>query len=113
MEIRKYNIYSADLNPGMGTEPGKTRPVEVVQTDLLNNPHPSTIICPVTGDVNRDARILRVHLNSKANNLTKPSDILVDQIRAIDNRRFKSIIGKLTESQILHLNSNLKIIVFE
>ncbi len=113
MEICKYNIYSADLNPRMGTEPGKTRPVVVVQTDLLNNAHPSTIICPVTGDIKKDARILRIHLNSKSNNLKKPSDILVDQIRAIDNRRFIGHIGKLTETQIVQLNESLRILIFE
>lgn len=113
MEIRKYHIYSADLNPRMGTEPGKTRPVVVVQTDLLNNIHPSTIVCPLTGKVNKEAEILRVKLNSKINNLSKPSDILVDQIRAIDNRRFKSLIGKLTENQIKQLINSLQILIFE
>ncbi|RLD88235.1 MAG: type II toxin-antitoxin system PemK/MazF family toxin, partial [Bacteroidetes bacterium] len=47
MEIRQYDIWLADLNPRLGTEPGKTRPVLVVQTNLLNQVfHPSTLICP-------------------------------------------------------------------
>ena len=41
-------LYVADLNPRFGTEPGKVRPVVVVQTDALNRSHPSTIICPIT-----------------------------------------------------------------
>ena len=113
MNIKKFHIYSADLNPKIGTEPGKTRPVVVIQTDLLNNSHPSTIICPVTSNTIRTATILRVHLNNKINNLTKPSDILVDQIRAIDNNRFKNLIGELTKKQILHLMNNLTILIFE
>ena len=42
MTIKKFHLYLADLNPRMGTEPGKTRPVVVIQTDLLNPTHPST-----------------------------------------------------------------------
>lgn len=41
-------MYVADLSPRFGTEPGKARPVVVVQTDALNRIHPSTIICPLT-----------------------------------------------------------------
>ncbi len=97
----------------MGTKPGKIRPVVVVQTNLLSNTHPSTIICPITTNVNNEAKILRIHLNSKSNNLNRPSDILVDQIRAIDNRRFKKNVGKLTDSQAANLITNLKILIFE
>jgi len=48
VKISKFYVYTADLNPRFGTEPGKIRPVVVVQTDLLNNEHPSTIVCPIT-----------------------------------------------------------------
>lgn len=56
MEIRKGHVYTADLNPQIGTEPGKVRPVVVVQTDLLNGIHPSTVICPITTRIQREAR---------------------------------------------------------
>ena len=46
MKHKQYEIWLADLNPRMGTEPGKTRPVVIIQTDLLNDVHPSTIVCP-------------------------------------------------------------------
>ena len=52
MKPKQYEIWIADLNPHFGTETGKTRPVAIVQTDLLNKFHPSTIICPVTTNVN-------------------------------------------------------------
>ena len=44
MKIKQFEIWTADLNPQIGTEPGKIRPVLIVQTDLLNSLHPSTII---------------------------------------------------------------------
>ena len=113
MKIRKFHIYIADLNPQFGTEQGKTRPVVVVQTNLLNNNHPSTIICPVTTNVIKGSSILRVHLSKKETNLKKDSDILVDQIRAIDNRRLIKKVGELTLKHCEQLSNNLKIVLFE
>ena len=110
MEIKKFHIYLADLNPRIGTEPGKIRPVVVVQTDLLNNTHPSTIICPLTTKVHIQANILRVHVPKKENGLDVDSDILVDQVRAIDNRRFKKYICKLSASQADKLLENLHVL---
>ncbi len=114
MKIRKFNIYLADLSPRFGTEPGKKRPVVVLQTNLLNDSqHPSTIVCPVTTHVIREAEILRVHLSKKGTSLKKDSDILVDQIRAIDNRRFVKHLGELNPIDKVKLIENLKIILFE
>jgi mRNA interferase MazF len=109
MKYKQYDIWLADLNPAIGTEPGKTRPVVIVQTDLLNDTHFSTIVCPVTTNVQPQAQILRVHL--KKSQLTKLSDVLVDQPRAIDNKRFIKRLGKLTREQALQLKSNLKIVL--
>lgn len=113
MNIQKFHIYVADLNPRFGTEPGKSRPVVVIQTNLLNNNHPSTIICPISTNVIKGSRLLRVHLSKKETNLKKDSDILVDQIRAIDNRRLIKKIGELTLKNCEQLSSNLKILLFE
>lgn len=109
MDIKQYDIWLADLNPSKGTEPGKTRPVVVVQTQLLNEFHPSTLICPITSKVNNEIQLLRVHL--KKEQLDKPSDILVDQIRAIDNKRLIKRLGKLTKEQITTLKTNLRIVL--
>src|SRR3989338_4141446 len=113
MKIEKFQIYLADLNPRMGTEPGKIRPVVVIQTDLLNAVHPSTIICPLTTKVSKEADILRVHVPKSEGGLDVDSDILVDQIRAVDNRRFKKHIGKMTAHQRNKLLENLKILILE
>ena len=109
MKFKQYDIWLADLNPTVGTEPGKTRPVVIVQTDLLNETHLSTIVCPITTNVKPDAEILRVHL--KKAQLTKQSDILVDQPRAIDNKRFIKKLGKLTNEQKHQLKENLRIVL--
>lgn len=109
MTIKQFDIWLADLNPRMGTEPGKTRPVVIIQTNLLNEFHPSTLVCPITSNVNKDINLLRVHL--RKNQLDKPSDVLVDQIRAIDNTRLINKLGALTNEQIKILQQNLRIVL--
>jgi mRNA interferase MazF len=109
MKIKQYDIWLADLNPTKGTEPGKTRPVVIVQTDLLNDTHLSTVICPITTNVQPEAELLRVHL--RKGQLDRLSDILVDQIRAVDNRRLIKRLGKLTFEQIEKLKSNITIVL--
>lgn len=97
MKIKHYDIWFAGLIPRRGNEPGKTAPVFAVQTDLLNDIHLSTIICPVTTNVKTEIELLRVHL--KKEQLNKLGDILVDQVRSIDNRRLIKKIGQLTKDQ--------------
>jgi len=112
MSIKQFEIWIADLNPKIGTEPGKTRPVLVVQTNLLNKvKHPSTIICPVTTNVKKDAEILRVNLTKGTANLHQECDIMIDQIRAIDNRRLVKKIGKLPEELAETVLENIAIII--
>jgi len=109
MKIKQFEIWLADLNPSRVTETGKTRPVVVVQSDLLNEVHLSTLICPISTNVKPDINLLRVHLNK--GQLDKLSDILVDQIRAIDNQRLIKKLGKLTKDQQNKLKPNIKIVM--
>lgn len=109
MEIRQYELWLADLNSALGTEPRRTRPVVIIQTDLLNEVHPSTIVCPVTTNVKHSIDLLRIHL--KKSQLEKPSDVLIDQMRAIDNRRFVRKLGTLTKYQIKKIQENIKIVL--
>ena len=109
MKIKQFDVWLADLNPAKGTEPGKTRPVVIIQTDLLNDAHLSTIICPVTTNVKPEIELLRVHL--KKGQLDKLSDVLVDQIRAIDNTRLLKKIGQLNKEQREKLKNNLRVVL--
>jgi len=80
-------VWLADLDPRRGTEPGQRRPVLVVQSQaLLDAGHPSTLIAPLTTTLIDDAEPLRVRF-PRTGRLSGDSDILVDQLRAIDNRR--------------------------
>lgn len=112
MTIKQYEIWIADLNPQVGTEPGKTRPVLVLQTNLLNRiPHPSTIICPITTNVKKESEILRVHIKKGTSNMMQDCDIMLDQIRTIDNKRLIKKIGDLPGDLIKEVKENIKIII--
>jgi len=113
MTPRKFHVYTADLNPRFGTEPGKVRPVIVVQTNLLNEDHPSTIVCPITTKVLSEAAILRIHLKKGEAGLDKDSDIIVDQIRSIDNKRFRDHIGEISDRNKQLFLDSLKILILE
>ncbi|MDR1718681.1 MAG: type II toxin-antitoxin system PemK/MazF family toxin [Dysgonamonadaceae bacterium] len=112
MTFEQYEIWLADLNPRIGTEAGKVRPVLVVQTNLLNCiPHSSVLICPITTNVVRSAVYLRVHLEAGTSSLSKDCDIMIDQIRAIDARRLIRLLGKIPAKSIKEVSDNLRIIM--
>lgn len=111
MKIRQFDIWIADLEPQRGTETGKVRPVLIVQTNLLNNEHPSTVVCPITTNVEKESEILRVHIRECTANLKADSDIMRDQVRAIDNRRLLNKIGELTKELQTKVKDNIRIIL--
>jgi mRNA interferase MazF len=111
MKIKQYEIWIADLNPTFGTETGKTRPVVVLQTDLLNKFHPSTIICPITTNVKPEAEILRIHLSKGTAKLKEDCDIMIDQIRAIDNKRLINKIGELPAKISNLIKNNIALVL--
>lgn len=80
-------IWLANLNPQSGTEPGKTRPVLIIQAQsLLDVHHPSTLIIPLTTNLIEGAEPLRIRIKAM-DGLEKDSDLLIDQLRSIDNVR--------------------------
>jgi mRNA interferase MazF len=112
MQINQYEIWIADLNPQIGTEAGKSRPLLIVQTNLLNKiSHPSTIVCPITTYIQDDSDILRFHLKKGMANLHENCDIMIDQIRAIDNKRLIKKVGKLPTDLIEKIKENISIII--
>jgi mRNA interferase MazF len=111
--IKQFEIWIADLNPRIGTEPGKTRPVLVVQTNLLNKVnHPSTIICPLTTKIKKGAEVLRVRIKkAEVETLQQECDIMIDQIRAIDNKRLTRKIAVLPKDLIEKVKENIAILL--
>lgn len=109
---RQYEIWLVNLNPARGTEPGKIRPAVVIQTNLLNQmDHPSTLVCPITSQLSSEENILRVRVDVKGTGLEQESEILVDQIRALDNRRFLEKLGKLSTEKALEFREKLAALI--
>lgn len=111
MPVKQYEIWLATLDPAFGTEAGKTRPVLVVQTDLLNKVHPSTLVCPITTNVIRDSQILRVNIEKGVASVNDDSAIMLDQLRAIDNRRLLKRMGSIPANLAERVKDNLRIIL--
>ena len=100
---KRGEIWLADLNPRRGTEPGKTRPVLIVQAQaLLDAEHPSTLVVPLTTQLVDAAEPLRIRIRASGS-LKKDSDALIDQVRAIDNRRL--VQGPLSRLQAKQLDA--------
>ena len=88
--LKRGEIVLANLNPNKGSEPGKTRPVLIIQNQyLLDIEHPSTLIIPLTTNLISNAEPLRIRV-TKREKLREDSDLLIDQIRAIDNQRIQA-----------------------
>ena len=84
----------------------------MLQTNLLNKiDHPSTIICPITTRVKQKSNILRVHIKQGTANVYTNCDIMIDQMRSIDNKRLIKKIGKLPNDLINIVKENVKIVL--
>ena len=111
MIARKYEVWLANLDPRIGTETGKTHPVLIVQTDVLNKVHPSILICPITTNIKLESRILRVHIKKGTAKVKESCDVMIDQLRAIDNKRFIKKIGDLPIELAEKVKENIKIVL--
>jgi mRNA interferase MazF len=110
--FKKGEIYLARLNPRKGNEVGKVRPVLIFQTNILNDvEHPTTIIIPLSTYLIDNTYPLRYRVTQREG-LKHDSDLLCDQIRAIDNQRITSkSLGELSLQELLEVEQQVKIIL--
>jgi mRNA interferase MazF len=111
MTGRIFEFWLANLDPSYGTEAGKTRPVLIVQTNSLNKFHHSTLVCPITTHIKPNSRILRVHISKGTAGVKEDCDVMIDQLRAIDNKRFIKKIGDVPKAIADKVKENLKIVL--
>jgi mRNA interferase MazF len=108
LKIRHGRLYSADLNPRFGTEAGKLRPVLVIQSDLLNEAgHPSTWVLPCTTRTVGE-NLLRVVLPTGIAGNARACEVMIDQSRAIDNRRLRRDLGALPRPLLVEVKDKLR-----
>jgi mRNA interferase MazF len=104
MEIKRGQIYYADLSPVVGSEQGGYRPVLIVQNDIGNKHSPTTIAAVITSIQTKHK--LPTHINIQ---LVKDSVILLEQIRTIDKRRLKCLMETLDEDTMAVVDKAIKI----
>jgi mRNA interferase MazF len=105
---RRGELWSADLNPRRGSEPGKVRPVVIVQSDLLNQTgHPSTWVLPCTTQLSGE-NILRVELSVRMAGNVRACEVMIDQSRAVDRQRLLRPLGRLPHAIMKEVSVKLR-----
>lgn len=107
---RRWHLYIVDLEPRIGTKPGKQRPCLAIQPSEFSEAGlDSTVVLPLTTKLTSgDAFPLRVRIPKGTCGLEADSDVLVDQILAWDNALFRSELGLLPEALIENVKAALK-----
>ena len=94
-QIRRGDIYYADLNPVIGSEQGDTRPVLVVQNNVGNKHSPTVVVVPLTSS---KKAFLPTHVKvSRMGGLRADSTALTEQVRTLDRSRFEGYIGRISD----------------
>ena len=108
-EIKRGELYYADLSPVVGSEQGGIRPVLIVQNDVGNKFSPTVIAAAITSQINK-AKI-PTHIEVKASEVGLPKDsvVLLEQLRTLDKRRLKEKIGELDIKKMKMVDSALLI----
>ena len=109
MNIRRGDIYYADLSPVVGSEQGGIRPVLVIQNDIGNKYSPTVIAAAITSQINKAKMPTHIELAAKDYGLNKDSVILLEQIRTIDKRRLREKIGRIDDGLMASVNNALSI----
>lgn len=95
VQIRRGDIFYADLNPVIGSEQGGIRPVLVLQNNVGNDYSPTTIVAAVTSRIRKAKLPTHVELPSSAGVLPADSVILTEQVRTIDRSRLRQKVSAL------------------
>lgn len=93
MNIKRGEIYYADLSPVIGSEQGGIRPVLIVQNDVGNRYSPTVIAAAITSQHDKSKLPTHIDLRAECCGLAKDSIVLLEQVRTIDKKRLKEKMG--------------------
>ncbi len=96
--VKRGDIYYADLSPVVGSEQGGTRPVLIIQNDTGNRYSPTVIAAAITSQTGKARLPTHISLSGSNYGLSKDSIVLLEQIRTIDKRRLREHMGRLDEA---------------
>ncbi len=107
MNIKRGDIFYADLSPVVGSEQGGLRPVLIVQNDVGNRYSPTVIAAAITSKLNKAKLPTHIDVSGSDTGLAKDSVILLEQIRTLDKQRLREKMGHLDEGTMTSVNSAL------
>ena len=106
MEIRRGDMFYADLSPVVGSEQGGVRPVLIIQNDLGNKYSPTVIAAAITSQTGKTKLPTHIEINSDLCGLKSNSVVLTEQIRTIDKSRLKERIGHIDDENVINKINN-------
>ena len=101
MQIKRGDMFYADLSPVIGSEQGGIRPVLVIQNNIGNKYSPTVIVSAITSKLNKSKLPTHIELDSEEYGLKSDSIILTEQIRTIDKSRLKEKIGHIDDTKVM------------
>ncbi len=109
MNIKRGDIYYADLSPVVGSEQGGLRPVLIVQNDVGNKYSPTVIAAAITSRMGKTKLPTHIDITGTEAGLAKDSVILLEQIRTLDKKRLKEKMGHLDEETMTNVNGAMRV----
>ena len=108
-QVKRGDIFYADLSPVVGSEQGGTRPVLIVQNDTGNRHSPTVIAAAITSQTGKARLPTHINIAGGSVGLSKDSVILLEQVRTIDKRRHREHMGRLDDEHMLMVNEAIAI----
>ena len=93
--VKRGDIFYADLSPVVGSEQGGVRPVLIVQNDTGNKHSPTVIAAAITSQTGKARLPTHITLAAGSAGLPKDSIVLLEQVRTLDKRRLRERMGKV------------------
>lgn len=109
MNVKRGDIFYADLSPVIGSEQGGVRPVLIIQNDMGNRFSPTVIAAAITSQQSKSKLPTHIKLDTKYCGLPKDSIVLLEQIRTLDKARLKEKIGCLNKFSMNRINQALSL----
>lgn len=109
MNIRRGDIYYADLRPVVGSEQGGIRPVLIIQNDVGNRHSPTVICAAITSKMNKAKLPTHIEIDASTYDIVRDSVILLEQLRTIDKQRLRDKVCHLDQNVLRKVNQALKI----
>ena len=109
MNIKRGDIYYADLSPVIGSEQGGLRPVLIVQNDVGNKYSPTVIAAAITSQQSKANIPTHIQIGSESSGLAKNSVVLLEQVRTIDKKRLKEKMGSVDQSAMSKVDQAISI----